>query len=62
VNEDRRWTPTSEGTPPNKSEVIAIAPSGDERPLYFENGLWFLPDRSMYVYFVPTFWRPKESQ
>ena len=31
--------------------------SGDERELIFENGLWWLPDRSMYVYFTPKYWK-----
>lgn len=61
MNDNARWTPTENATPPDKSEVVVITASGDERRLYFERGLWFLPDRSMYCYFVPTFWRLKEA-
>lgn len=29
----------------------------NEQPLKRDGRLWFLPDGSMYVYYVPTHWR-----
>lgn len=52
------WTPVAaESLPPSGTDVEVITPGGDQRSLYYESGLWFLPDRSMYVYFVPAYWR-----
>lgn len=52
-----RWTAVASATPESGSLVEVITPGGDQRELIYESGLWFLPDRSMYVYFVPAFWR-----
>lgn len=41
--------------------VKVLTESFVERPLVWEKGLWWLPDRSMYVYFVPVAWRPIEE-
>lgn len=30
----------------------------NEQALVFERNLWWFPDRSMYVYYAPTHWRP----
>lgn len=51
------WTRTARGGIPEGVELEVIAPSGDTRRLVFKSGLWWLPDMSMYCYFVPTFWR-----
>lgn len=52
------WTPVAaDSMPPNGAAVEVITPGGDQRPLIFKSGLWWLPDMSMYCYFVPTFWR-----
>lgn len=51
------WTPTTSALPPEGASVEVITPGGDQRPLVFSRGLWFLPDKSMYCYFTPTFWR-----
>lgn len=32
----------------------------NEQPLKREGGLWFFPDKSMYVYYTPTHWKPME--
>lgn len=53
------WTPTKDELPESGRVVEVITPGGDERDLYYSAPLWFLPDRSMYVYFTPTFWRYK---
>lgn len=43
--------------PPERVLIEVRTPSGDERSLIFDSGLWWMPDRSMYVYFEPTHWR-----
>lgn len=53
----RQWWSVQSGFPTPGREVAVITESGDERRLIFESGLWWLPDRSMYVYFTPTMWR-----
>lgn len=47
------WTPVADALPPHE----VITPGGDQRTLIFRDGLWWLPDNSMYCYFTPTFWR-----
>lgn len=51
------WTRTETRLPEDGTAVRAISPSGLEDDFWFERGLWFFPDRSMYVYYVPLFWR-----
>jgi hypothetical protein len=52
------WTPVSATTlPPDDTAVEVITPGGDQRPLVYDRGMWWLPDKSMYCYFTPTFWR-----
>lgn len=54
------WMPIGEGYPPPPTDQVVqvLTPGGDVRPLIFAATLWWLPDRSMYVYFTPTHWRP----
>lgn len=33
----------------------------NEQDLKRKGNLWFLPDGSMYVYYTPTHWSPKEN-
>ncbi len=52
------WTLTQEKLPPEGTRCEVITPGGDQRELVKgPGGLWFLPDRSMYVYFTPTHWK-----
>ena len=52
------WTPPSVSLPPESVEVRAMDSGGHVQTLVYANGLWWFPDRSMYVYYVPTFWQP----
>lgn len=55
-----KWEPFGAAMDPRPEDgatCIVITASGDERTLIFEKGMWWLPDRSMYVYFTPVFWR-----
>jgi hypothetical protein len=55
------WIPTREQLPPNGEVVQARDSGGHVQPLVRAGNLWFFPDRSMYVYFVPQAWRPSTS-
>lgn len=54
---DTTWTPVAQTLPPDDTAAEVITPGGDQRPLVYDRGLWWLPDKSMYCYFTPTFWR-----
>lgn len=51
------WSKTSERRPEEGVVVKAMDSGGHVQDLVYEKGLWWFPDRSMYVYFTPTFWR-----
>lgn len=59
------WIPNAPTTAPNG--VVVETKIDDERGirnqtlLIKERGLWFFPDKSMYVYYTPTHWRPIEA-
>lgn len=55
------WTRTDKQLPPEGVVVETISEGGQQQPLRLQGRLWFLPDGSMYVYYVPTFWRPLEG-
>lgn len=48
--------------PPEDQEVNTKIDDKDgyrnETTLTFHNGLWWFPDKSMYVYYTPTHWHP----
>jgi hypothetical protein len=50
------WVRAADAVPDDGSEVDVITPGGAQQRLVYESGLWWLPDRSMYVYFTPEFW------
>lgn len=53
------WKYPRHGDFPPEGAVTETADSGGcHRLLVYEKGLWWFPDRSMYVYFVPQSWRP----
>lgn len=57
----KEWISVKEKLPPDK--VVVETKIDDEKGtrnegmLYRNGNLWFLPDGSMYVYYVPTHWR-----
>jgi len=52
------WTPPSIQLPEPGVEVNTMDSGGHEQTLIYDKGLWWFPDRSMYVYYIPTFWQP----
>lgn len=56
----RDWRPT-DTAPEGVVVMTKIHDNAGERnvqPLKRVGNLWFFPDGSMYVYYVPTHWRP----
>lgn len=54
----RSWTYTAQQLPPEGKTVVVL--NGHlEQELIYERGLWWTPDRAMYVYFTPTMWRAR---
>lgn len=56
---DQDWTPTEKQLPPKGEVVLAMDSGGHVQELVYESRLWWFPNRSMYVYFTPKFWRRK---
>lgn len=58
------WISTSEQLPPENQIVDTKIDDEkgirNEQELVYSHNLWFLPDKSMYVYYTPTHWRCKE--
>lgn len=56
-----RWIPTAEQLPPENQIVDTKIDDEkglrNEYQLIFSRNLWWLPDKSMYVYYSPTHWR-----
>lgn len=57
MSDNVTWELASRRNPPENALVEVITPGGDQRKLVFSRNLWWLPDKSMYVYFAPTHWR-----
>lgn len=51
------WVRTADALPPEGVVVDTKDSGGNVQQLVRESGLWFFPDRSMYVYYVPQCWR-----
>lgn len=54
------WTHCSYRMPP-EGEVVQVMNNGGAE-LVYESGLWWFPDRSMYVYYTPEYWRPVKEK
>ena len=55
------WTRTDQQLPPESVEVEVMDSVGHVQTLVYASNLWWFPDRSMYVYFVPSFWRQRQD-
>lgn len=51
------WHQTKHETPSDGDVVYAMDSGGHVQALLYTNNLWCLPDRSMYVYYTPVFWK-----
>jgi hypothetical protein len=58
---EQDWHKPQDMLPPENEVVETLNSHGQMTPLKRQGNLWFFADGSMYVYYVPTFWRAKES-
>lgn len=57
---NQNWTPTSLKLPPDGLVVLVMDSGGCVQELKRKGSVWWFPDGSMYVYFVPCFWKEKD--
>lgn len=55
------WKQTEKEVPPENVVVETISANGQQQDLVRRGTLWFFPDMSMYVYYVPKFWKEKNG-
>ncbi len=59
------WIETETRKPPTgvavETKIDDRAGCRNEQRLVFDRNLWWLKDRSMYVYYTPTHWKPTED-
>lgn len=51
------WIPTADQLPPEGVVVLTQDSGGTAQPLKRQGNLWWHPDGSMHVYYVPKCWR-----
>lgn len=51
------WNDPERFLPAEGEEVDAMDSGGHTQRLRYESNLWWFPDRSMYVYYIPKFWK-----
>lgn len=56
----KNWIPTQNKLPENGVTVEAMDSAGHVQDLKRDGNLWWFPDGSMYVYFTPMMWKPKQ--
>lgn len=60
-----KWIRIIDRLPPENKEVETKIDDDmgvrNEQPLKRVSKLWFYPDGSMYVYYIPTHWREKQK-
>jgi len=54
---NRDWNRPDLVVPPEGEEIATMNSQGQVQNLIFDNGRWWFPDKSMYVYYVPKFWK-----
>lgn len=52
---DPQWHRTSLALP-KEGQLVEVPNNGGTR-LVYSSGLWWFPDRSMYVYYTPEYWK-----
>jgi len=57
----QNWTPTERELPPDGEVVETMDSGGNEQDLRRQGNLFWFPDGSMYVYYVPKFWKLKAN-
>lgn len=61
-----KWVSVNEKLPAQDLEVDTKIDDGrgvrNEQSMKLVGRLWYVPDGSMYVYYTPTHWRPKQDR
>ena len=52
------WYLTANKLPEEGAVVETLSDGGIQSQLKRVGGFWFFPDGSMYVYYVPRYWKP----
>lgn len=55
--DNNNWNSTCELNPPQRTLIEVKLSNGSTQKMRFYNGLFWLPDMSMYVYYTPEAWR-----
>lgn len=57
------WIATKTQMPAPNQAVDWISPSGQQvnGGRYVGGVIWYPPDGDMYIYYLPTFWRPAQA-
>lgn len=53
---DRNWFETHVAKPMEDTKIIGMDSGGHEHKLIYSKNMWWLRDKSMYVYFTPVRW------
>lgn len=56
------WQTVERFSPVDGIPVLTLSPGGMEQVLIRSGELWFLSDRSMYVYYTPEKWTEIEEE
>ncbi len=51
------WNMTVNTQPDDNTLCDTLSENGLQQELMYYKGLWFYPDKSMYVYYTPKFWK-----
>lgn len=57
IDIEQGWTRSDKTLPPEKQVVLAMDSCGHVQRLKYYRRLWWFEDMSMYVYYVPVYWR-----
>ncbi len=64
ARDPRPWNLIDSATPENVVLMTKIHDANgarNEQALIKNRNLWWFPDKSMYVYYTPTHWRPLDA-
>lgn len=62
MSTEQEWFSPKDKLPPHGEVVDTLNSAGQMTQLKRVGNLWFFADGSMYVYYLPTFWRVRRSQ
>lgn len=55
---DLRWNKSESVLPKDDTLVDTLSEGGLQTQLVYWKRLWWHPDKSMYMYYTPAYWRP----